>query len=294
MERTAMMTFSKTGNRPTTPWLNLYQHNSKASLRLFCFPYAGGAASIFRNWADHLPADIELCPVQLPGRGARMRDAPYVRVSRLITALCQELLPYLDKPFVFFGHSLGALISFELARKLSQDYLLEPLHLFVSGRRAPQLQDTRSTTYNLPEEEFVKELRRLNGTPTEVLDQPELLQLIAPTLRADFELCETYEHLTGPPLKCSITALGGLYDEDVSREQQEPWREHTSASFSLKMLPGDHFFLHSSESMLLQILALELGSVLSGLNHHRVKQGPSAFSAREFGPAPSSDAASRV
>jgi medium-chain acyl-[acyl-carrier-protein] hydrolase len=264
-----MMTFSKSNNRLTTPWLNFFQHNPKASLRLFCFPYAGGAASIFRNWADHLPADIELCPVQLPGRGARMREAPFVKVPGLITALCQELLPYLDKPFVFFGHSLGALIGFELAGKLSQDYQLEPLHLFVSGRRAPQVPDTRPNTYDLPEEEFVKELRRLNGTPTEVLDQPELLQLITPTLRADFELCETYEYLTRPPLTCPITALGGLYDEDVPREQLEPWREHTSASFSLKMLPGDHFFVHSAESMLLQILALELKAVLSGLNHHR-------------------------
>jgi medium-chain acyl-[acyl-carrier-protein] hydrolase len=212
----------------------------------------------------------------------------------LITALYQELLPYLDKPFVFFGHSLGALLSFELARKLSQDCQLEPLHLFVSGRSAPQLPDTRPTTYSLPDEEFVKELRRLNGTPAEVLDQPELLQLIAPTLRADFELCETYEHLTAPPLKCSITALGGLYDEDVPREKLEPWREHTSASFSLKMLPGDHFFLHSSESMLLQILTLELNAVLSGLNYRRVGQGFSAFSPREFGPALLSDAAKLV
>ena len=286
-----MMTFSKTNNRLTTPWLNLFRHNPEASLRLFCFPYAGGAASIFRNWADHLPADIEVCPVQLPGRGPRIREAPFLGVPRLITALCRELLPYLDKPFVFFGHSLGALISFELARKLSQDSQLEPLHLFVSGRLAPQLPDTMPPTYDLPEEEFVKELRRLNGTPAEVLDQPELLQLIAPTLRADFKLCETYEHLTRPPLKCSITALGGLYDEDVTREQLEPWREHTSAAFSLKMLPGDHFFLHSSESMLLQILTLELEAVLSGLNHRRVSQGPSAFSPREFGPALLSDAA---
>jgi medium-chain acyl-[acyl-carrier-protein] hydrolase len=275
------MNFSKNTNRLTTPWLNIFQHNPEASLRLFCFPYAGGAAYIFRDWADHLPADVEIYPVQLPGRGTRMREASFVRVPDLVTALCQELLPYLDKPFAFFGHSLGALISFELARKLSHDYQLEPLHLFVSGRSAPQMPDTRPDTYDLPEEEFVKELRRLNGTPAEVLEQPELLQLIIPTLRADFELCETYEHLTRPPLKCPITALGGLYDEDVPRERLEPWQEHTSASFSLRMLPGDHFFLHSAESMLLQILTLELQPVLSGLNHH-VRQVPTAFSPHEF------------
>jgi medium-chain acyl-[acyl-carrier-protein] hydrolase len=289
-----MMTFSKTNNRRTTPWLNHFQYNPEASLRLFCFPYAGGAAYIFRNWADHLPTDIEVCPVQLPGRGARMREDPFVRFPRLITALCQELLPYLDKPFVFFGHSLGALISFELARKLSQDYQLEPLHLFVSGRRAPQLEDTSPNTYDLPDEEFVKELRRLNGTPAEVLDQPELLQLILPSLRADFELCETYEHKTTTPLKCSITALGGIFDEDVPRDRLEPWREHTSASFSLKMLPGDHFFIHSAESMLFQILTPELEAVLSRLNHHHVRQVPSAFSHPEFRPVTSSDAASRI
>lgn len=284
------MTSSKTNNR-ITPWLNHFQPNPNASLRLFCFPYAGGAAYIFRDWAEHLPADVEVCPVQLPGRGARMRETPFVRVSVLVNALCHDLLPYLDKPFVFFGHSLGALISFELARKLSHDYQLEPLHLFVSGRGAPQLPDTRPDTYNLPEDEFVKELRRLNGTPAEVLDQPELLQLIIPMLRADFELCETYEHLTSAPLKCSITALGGLFDEDVPRERLEPWQEHTSASFSLKMFPGDHFFIHSAESMLLQIVTLELQAVLGGLKRQHVRPAP--FSLREFGTAPVSDGASQ-
>jgi len=115
--------------------------------------------------------------------------------------------------------------------------------------------------------------------------------LIIPTLRADFELCETYEHLTRAPLKCSITALGGLYDEDVPRERLEPWQEHTSASFSLRMLPGDHFFLHSAESMLLQILTLELQAVLSGLNRHHVSTARFTFG--EFGTVPMSDAASQ-
>lgn len=267
-----MLSSDKTDTLFKSSWLNVSHSNPAASMRLFCFPYAGGAAFIFRNWADHIPTSVELCPVQLPGRGERIAEPPYVNIPQLIDALADSLLPCLDKPFAFFGHSLGALISFNLAHKLSREHGLEPLHLFVSGRHAPQLPDLSPIVYNLPEEEFVAELKRLNGTPAEVLEHFELLQLILPRLRADFELCQTYQHQARPPLGCPITAFGGLLDGDVSREQLEAWAEHTSVTFSLRMLPGDHFFIHSSELMLLQMITLELQRLVRRLKQEGGRQ----------------------
>lgn len=272
-----MLSSYKTDTLLKSPWLNVSHSNPTASMRLFCFPYAGGAAFIFRNWAGHIPASVELCPVQLPGRGERIAEPPYVNIPPLIDVLADSLLPYLDKPFAFFGHSLGALISFSLAQKLSRKHGLEPLHLFVSGRHAPQLPDLAPIVYNLPEGEFIAELKRLNGTPAEVLEHFELLQLILPRLRADFELCQTYQHQARPPLKCPITAFGGLLDADVSREQLEAWSEHTTATFSLRMLPGDHFFIHSSELMLLQMLTLELQQLVRRL---KPEEGTQALAER--------------
>jgi medium-chain acyl-[acyl-carrier-protein] hydrolase len=261
-----MMTSAMMQNPAATPWLSMSRPNPRAKLRLFCFPYAGGAASIYRNWARQLPEGVEVCPVQLPGRGGRIKEAPFSKLPLLIDALAASLAPFLDKPFAFFGHSLGALVGFELAHRLRAEHGSEPLHLFVSGRRAPQLPEKAAPTYSLSEAEFVEELRRLNGTPAEVLEHPELLGLLVPLLRADFELCENYQHTSRTPLDCPITALGGLSDVDVPRHELEPWREHTTGSFTLRMLPGDHFFLNSAEFMVLQMVARQIYKTPGELN----------------------------
>jgi medium-chain acyl-[acyl-carrier-protein] hydrolase len=230
-------------------------------MRLFCFPYAGGGALIYRNWSNNLPSSVEVLPVQLPGRGNRILDAPFTEMSALVPATAESLLPYLDKPFAFFGHSMGAIISFELTRHLRRENGPQPVALFVSGGRAPQVPDEDPIKYNLPEPEFIEELRRLNGTPPEVLENSELLQLMIPLLRADFSLVETYEYASEPPLKCPIFAFGGLQDVDVKREQLEAWREQTTGHFLLRMFPGDHFFFHTSEAEILRILSLKLGQL---------------------------------
>jgi medium-chain acyl-[acyl-carrier-protein] hydrolase len=152
---------------------------------------------------------------------------------------------------------MGAIISFELARLLRREHKLLVTKLFLSGRRAPHLPDDELTTYNLPEPEFRAELQRLKGTPQEVLAQPELMTLMSPILRADFEVCQTYEYVPEPPLECPIVAFGGLQDEEVARAQLDAWREHTNSSFALRMFPGDHFFLHPSAPMLLRLIAQE-------------------------------------
>ena len=239
-------------------WIACRQPRPQAHLRLFCFPYAGGGASIFRTWSDGLPAEVEVCPIQLPGRGTRLMEPLFTQLSPLIRALAQALLPLLDKPFAFFGHSLGAVVSFELARQLRRQYGVQPVRLFVSASRAPQLPHRGLPVHTLPEGDFLAELRRLNGTPTEVLEHEELMQIALPVLRADFAVYETYRYPTEPPLNYPISAFGGLRDRTVSQSDLEAWREQTSVSFSRQMFPGDHFFLITTQPLLLRVLSQEL------------------------------------
>jgi medium-chain acyl-[acyl-carrier-protein] hydrolase len=254
-----------TGTPAVSPWLLPARPDPNAALRLFCFPYAGGSARIFRSWPQRLPPSVEVCAVQLPGRGSRLREPPFTDLDTLLRALAEALLPYLDQPFAFFGHSMGALIGFELARRLRERELPGPIRLFVSGHRAPQLDRHDPPSYDLPEPEFLEELRRINGTPGEVLEHPELIQLLLPLLRADFKVVQAYLYKPRPPLDSPITAFGGLQDEDVSREQMAAWREQTTAEFSLHMLPGDHFFIHTSEALLLEVLSRRLDQLLRSL-----------------------------
>jgi medium-chain acyl-[acyl-carrier-protein] hydrolase len=240
------------------PWLDGSRPNPAAELRLFCFPYAGGGAATYRHWSKNLPAQVEVCAVQLPGRGSRLRETPFTRMEPLVRAVLHELRSYLDKPFAFFGHSMGAVISFELARLLRLEHATLPFHLFVSGRSAPQLSRPKSPTYGLGHAEFIEELLRLKGTPPEVLSHPGLMQFVLPLLRADFELIETYSYRHEPPLNVPVTAFGGLADPDVSRESLGGWRAQTTAAFSLRMLSGDHFYLTANEELLLSVLAREL------------------------------------
>lgn len=247
----------------TNPWLVGFEYSDRVSLRLFCFPYAGGGALVYRDWHRILPGSIGVYAAQLPGRGDRLAEPLFRDLPALIEPLTEAIKPYLDKPFAFFGHSMGALIAFELARKLRIEYGVEPAHLFVSGRRAPHLPDSDRVTYNLEEAEFIEELRRLKGTPKVMLENPELMQLVGPVLRADFQVCQTYVYTDSPPLRCPITVFGGLQDNDVTREYLQPWRNQTSVAFTLRLLPGDHFFLHSSEAILLRLIAQELHQLIT-------------------------------
>lgn len=218
----------------------------------------------FRSWSDSLPLTVEVCAIELPGRGSRLMEPPFTQLEPLIQELTRVLLPYLEKPFAFFGHSMGALVSFELARILRQEYDLSPVHLFVSGRRPPQVPDPDPPIHTLPEPEFIDELRRYNGTPEAVLENAELMQLLLPTLRADFAVIETYVYTPDPPLNFPITAFGGLEDWKASCDDLEAWREQTSADFSLQMFPGDHFFVHSAQPLLLQGLSRKLHQYCAG------------------------------
>lgn len=261
-------------HKNTSMWLSCPQKNTRARYRLFCFPYSGGSASIFVPWARALPASIEVWPIQLPGRGARLSEPPFTQMNALVQALFQAILPYLDKPFIFFGHSMGALLSFELARYLRRHAGLLPVHLIASGHRAPQVPDPDPPIHNLPEPAFLDELRRLNGTPEEILHHDELRQLLLPTLRADFTVCETYAYTNDEPLECPISAFGGLQDKDVARYHLEAWQLQTRSTFTVRMFPGDHFFLNTARSLLLQALVRELSHLVVSASPQRVYERP--------------------
>ena len=241
-----------------TPWLILARPNPVAAMRLFCVPYAGGSPLIFSDWPADLPPDVEVGLIQLPGRGARLGEPPFTSVAPLIESLVPALHPFLDKPFALFGHSMGGLICFELARALELKLGLEPEVLFVSGRQAPPLRDRTTLHYDLPEPEFLKELRQLGGTPPEILDHPELMKLLVPLLRADFEFCQTYVYQPGPPVACPLSVFGGVDDTEVTQEELAGWSSFTTAAFSLRMLPGDHFFIRSARSQLLRLISEDL------------------------------------
>jgi medium-chain acyl-[acyl-carrier-protein] hydrolase len=240
-----------------TPWLVNLKPNQSAGVRLFCFPYAGGGDSTFRSWQQILPDTIEVCPVQLPGRGARIIEPPCTEINKLIRLAGEALAPHLDKPFAFFGHSMGALIGFELAYHLLREYNAQPIHLFVSGRCSPQ---TMSKPVDPELDSTLQEmLRSNNGTPDEALENPELMELVLPVLRADMALCRSHDYTPQPPFDFPITAFGGLDDHGVPRHAIEGWREHTTGPFALRMLPGDHFFLNRSSRLpLLEAISKEL------------------------------------
>jgi medium-chain acyl-[acyl-carrier-protein] hydrolase len=240
------------------PWIYCREQRPKACLRFFCLPYAGGGAPIFHSWPEALPKTIETCVIQLPGRGPRLMEKPYRRMDSLVSVLATAIEPLLDKPFAIFGHSMGAWIGFELARRVRRNCGLEPRHLFASGASAPHLPQRELPLHALPEKEFVARLRKVNGTPREILESDELMRLITPTMRADFAICETYTYVRRPPLNCPITAFGGSQDKRLRKGDIEAWRNETQGPFGVQMFPGDHFFIHKSTQPILRLLSREL------------------------------------
>lgn len=248
----------------TNSWaISCPRPNPQAALRLFCFPYAGGGASIFRAWPDHLPATIEVCAIQYPGRENRLNEPLLDNTDQLVAALLPAVRPYLDRPFAFFGHSLGALIAFEVARQLDAAPRARLVHLFASARAAPQLPADGPQIHTLPQADFIRQIAQLDGTPAEILEHAELMELLYPILRADFAVNETYVYRPSPPLACPISALGGLRDRLVDRTQLEAWGKQTNGSFAVRMFPGHHFFINDLRSLLLRIITQDLLPALS-------------------------------
>jgi medium-chain acyl-[acyl-carrier-protein] hydrolase len=244
------------GNR----WLRISRPARPPRLRLICFPHAGSDAPVYSQWAAPLPPDIEICVIQLPGRGARLDEPLYTRLGPIVDDLAAAMPPLFDLPVALFGHSLGALLAFEVAQALAAVGHALPRCLVASGCRAPQLRTQEAPKHSLPEPAFVAELAQMSGTPTEILSNPEILAMVLPALRADFEIAETYVHRPRPPLSCPILSYGGLDDPDVSRSDLEGWRQQTASSFNLRRFPGGHFFLFDHQPLVAATLARDLST----------------------------------
>ena len=226
--------------------------------RLFCFPYAGGGAAAFAPWRAEARGPFSVCPVLFPGRESRAAEAPFTRIAPLVEALAAAIDPYLDRPFAFFGHSMGAAVAFELARALRRRGRPLPAMLVVSAARAPQFRRNYTPPPDPSEPQFLEELRRLGGIPSEALDDPAVLRAILPALSADAAVYRRYVYAEDAPLPCPIRAYGGAADPNIRPEHLAAWAGQTSASFAVRAFPGGHFFLHSARPELLAALAADL------------------------------------
>lgn len=226
-----------------------------AKVRLFCCPYAGGSASVFRDWHKTSSSkDIEICAFQLPGRGDRMGQ-PFVKdFHSLIRGLSLEILPLLDRPFAFFGHSMGALICFELIRQLRQIGQPMPVYLFASGRTSPCTLRTLMVV-DMTDDLFLESvLARYNPIPDLILNNKELMKIVLETSRADFLMIEKYVYHKREPLSCSIIAFSGSEDREVDIHKVRKWKEHTSKNFDLIILEGNHLFLNDQAESIMHFI----------------------------------------
>ena len=228
---------------------------------MFCFPYAGGSATLYRDWPGHLPDDIELVGVQLPGRAFRLREPPFTDITHLLDALEKQIVPFLNQvPFIFWGHSMGALVAFELMRRFQEQSIPLPTMAILSGRRAPHLPYDPLNVPDMSDEEFMNELRRLGGTPDEIINNQRLMNLVMPSLRADFEILYRWRYVETDPFNVPFKVLGGKQDRPIPEADLEAWGRYTSSDFSTHMFEGDHFYLHHAETELLPWLNSVLGA----------------------------------
>lgn len=238
------------------PWFRCLQPIAHPRLRLVCFPHAGGGAGLFHHWPGRLATcGIEVLAAQLPGRENRIREQPLDNITEMVNQLAAHLPETNQAPFAFFGHSMGALLAFELARSLRRTGRKEPDLFIIMAAIAPHLPAPTPLIHALPRPEFLTALEtRYGGIPPAAAAHTELMDLLLPTLRADMHLCETYAYRPEPPLTAPIIAGGGLDDASVTRPELNTWRQHTTGPFELHLFPGGHFFVQQQEDQLLTML----------------------------------------
>ena len=246
----------------TTPWIVGGRISSTARCRLFCLPHSGSGAFQFASWKNSLPQALDIFPIQLPGRENRLRESPFTRIQTIVDNLASELSGYLDRPYILYGYSLGALIAFELARELRRRKIRAPQSLYALARRAPHLLQHDVPIHHLPDELFLTEVgRRYGEMPAIIRQDVELMTLLIPVLRADLTALETYVYKEEDPLDCPIYAFGGNSDSMTTAQDLEAWRLHTTRAFELKIFHGNHFFIWNNRQSVLNAIVAGLGQV---------------------------------
>lgn len=243
-------------NVETNAWIRRFNPAPDAEHRLVCFPHAGGSASFYFPVSRALTPAVDVLAIQYPGRQDRRNEPCVDSIHGLADALAYELDGWFDRPVTFFGHSMGASLAYEVARRFEARGTV--LHgLFASGRRAPStVREER--VHLLDDDGLIEDMTRLSGTDTQVLGDPEILRMILPSVRADYRAAETYRYTPGPRLTCPLTALTGDDDPQVTLAEANAWAEHTSGPFELKVYPGGHFFLNSQAPAVLSALKSHL------------------------------------
>ncbi|MBN2003123.1 MAG: alpha/beta fold hydrolase [Anaerolineae bacterium] len=241
----------------TRLWVSYPKLNPAAKRRLFCFPYAGGGAAGFYRWPEYLPADVEVCAIRAPGRESRSQEPPLTDFTTFIETLVAAIRPLLDRPFAFFGHSLGALVAFEVTRRLRREGAPLPERLLVSAYRAPQLPGRYALIHDLPADAFLQGVLKYGGIPSAVMENAELLEAMLPALRADFALAETYDYIAEPPLPCPISVFNGSEDGHITQEELAAWNAQTQATAAFHSFPGGHFYLNDARKDLLATIGCD-------------------------------------
>ena len=235
---------------PSGAWVKRSAGSPAPWARLFCFPHAGGGASSFNGWRKLLPAGIELAAIQLPGREDREAEPAVTDIGGLIAALLPHIEPLTGLPFLFYGHSLGAIVAFDLMREMRRHGFPSPLALMVSGRRAPQLPLSHEAYGLAPDGAFADYLRLMGATPEAVLQRTHWRDQLFPTIRADLNMSDLYEYAQEPPLDCPIHCFPGLDDPLVSAAEWHGWAAQTGAGFALTELAGGHFFRAAEQAVI--------------------------------------------
>jgi medium-chain acyl-[acyl-carrier-protein] hydrolase len=248
----------------TTRWL-LSRPNGRARLRMYCLSYAGGNGSMYLQWQDRLDPAVEVVAIQLPGRGSRLGEPPIESLPQLVEQIAAQLGSPDRLPFVFYGHSLGGLLAFELARYCRLRWMRTPRRLFISGCDAPRHRKTIRNVHDLEGDAFIDALAQYNGTPPELLAHRELMALLEPAIRADFRLAANYQYRPGPGLDMPIDVLSGRDDIDLDLEHLGAWQLETRAPTRVTWFEGDHFFIHpgQSEAQVLAFLNAELAALVN-------------------------------
>jgi medium-chain acyl-[acyl-carrier-protein] hydrolase len=240
-------------------WIVVPKPRPASAIKVFGVPHAGRGASLFYPWASRLPEWVELSAVQLPGRETRISERPLTCLEDILEGILAEIAPQLDRPYVLFGHSMGALICFELARALRRRGAPLPIGLFVSGRRAPSLPNPDGIIHTLADQDFVDELtRRYNGIPQVVREHPEMMRVLVPIMRSDLTVIETYSFVAQPPLDLPVFLYGGRDDVQMTPASIEAWRAISAGDLTLRLFPGGHFYLQDDRERLLDVLAVDL------------------------------------
>lgn len=231
----------------------IQQPKKNPKLRLFCFPYAGGSASIYHEWGGFFEENIEVVAIQPPGRTSRINEPPHQTMAALVAEIITQAAYITSTLYVFFGHSLGGQVAFELTRQLTLHGFKLPEHIITSGSRVPHIPSKNEKTYNLPHDEFIASLKVLKGTPTQLLENDELMSFLLPLIRADFKIAESYQ-IPKTEVSCPITVFSGTKDSGITAQQLMQWRDLTSKIFEMKKVDGEHLFIHSHKEEVIVLI----------------------------------------